>query len=258
MACTTSPASEGLRQSVAPSWRASANFRGLVSTPMMRSAPAITAPWITERPMPPRPKTATLAPGVTLAVFSTAPIPVVTPQPSRHTRSSGASLRIFASADLRQHRRLGEGRRAHVVVEHPAAVGETARTVGHHPLALGCAQCDAEVGLAGEAELALPALRGVERDHVVAGGQRRYARADLLHDAGALVAEYGREAPLRVLPAHGVGVGVADAGGGEPHQHFAGPGAFEVDLGHLERCPRLPAHGGADLHADPSSASGRT
>ncbi len=48
--------------------------------------------------MPPRPNTATVAPGCTLAVFSTAPMPVVMPQPSRHTFSSGASARIFASA----------------------------------------------------------------------------------------------------------------------------------------------------------------
>ena len=65
---------------------------------MMRSAPAITAPWITESPTPPRPKTATDAPGSTFAVCSTAPIPVVTAQPSRQTLSSGASGRIFASA----------------------------------------------------------------------------------------------------------------------------------------------------------------
>jgi len=41
---------------------------------------------------------ATVAPGSTFAVFNTAPIPVVTPQPSRQTLSSGASLRTFASA----------------------------------------------------------------------------------------------------------------------------------------------------------------
>jgi hypothetical protein len=64
---------------------------------MIRSAPAITAPCTTERPIPPRPKTATLSPALTFAVLSTAPIPVVTPQPSRHTLSSGASLRIRAS-----------------------------------------------------------------------------------------------------------------------------------------------------------------
>jgi hypothetical protein len=43
--------------------------------------PASRAPWITLRPMPPRPNTTTFAPGSTLAVLITAPIPVVTPQP---------------------------------------------------------------------------------------------------------------------------------------------------------------------------------
>jgi len=37
--------------------------------------------WMTLRPMPPSPNTTTLAPGVTFAVFTTAPTPVVTPQP---------------------------------------------------------------------------------------------------------------------------------------------------------------------------------
>ncbi len=48
---------------------------------MILSAPAMRAPWITFRPMPPRPNTTTLAPGHTLAVQITAPMPVVTPQP---------------------------------------------------------------------------------------------------------------------------------------------------------------------------------
>ena len=54
---------------------------GIGSTPMILSAPTILAPWITFNPMPPRPKTTTLAPASTLAVNSTAPTPVVTPQP---------------------------------------------------------------------------------------------------------------------------------------------------------------------------------
>jgi hypothetical protein len=48
---------------------------------MILSAPAMRAPWMTLRPMPPRPNTTTLAPGQTLAVQITAPTPVVTPQP---------------------------------------------------------------------------------------------------------------------------------------------------------------------------------
>ncbi len=38
------------------------------SMPMILSEPTILAPWMTLSPMPPSPKTATLAPGQTLAV----------------------------------------------------------------------------------------------------------------------------------------------------------------------------------------------
>ena len=69
-----------------------------MSTPMIRFAPTIRAPWMTLRPMPPRPKTTTLAPASTLAVKMTAPIPGVTPQPMVQAVSKGASGRIFASA----------------------------------------------------------------------------------------------------------------------------------------------------------------
>jgi hypothetical protein len=54
---------------------------GLMSTPTIISAPARRAPWITLSPIPPSPNTTTFAPGSTLAVKITAPMPVVTPQP---------------------------------------------------------------------------------------------------------------------------------------------------------------------------------
>jgi hypothetical protein len=84
-------------QSVAPSCLASSNFPGLVSTATMRPAFACLAPTTTASPMPPRPNTATLSPAFTFAVLCTAPMPVVTPQPRRHTFSSGALSWIFAS-----------------------------------------------------------------------------------------------------------------------------------------------------------------
>ena len=49
--------------------------------------------------MGPQPNTATDEPCFTWAVQSTAPTPVVMAQPSRQTRSSGASFRIFAIAE---------------------------------------------------------------------------------------------------------------------------------------------------------------
>ncbi|MNN85755.1 hypothetical protein D3C81_2030830 [compost metagenome] len=78
---TTFGTSLGLTKWVMPNLRAIASRPGFRSTPMILSAPTILAAWITFRPMPPRPNTTTLAPASTLAVNSTAPTPVVTPQP---------------------------------------------------------------------------------------------------------------------------------------------------------------------------------
>ncbi len=76
-----SPWSLGLTKSVMPNVFASSAFLGFRSTPTIWSAPTIRSPWMTFSPMPPRPNTTQLVPGSTLAVFITAPIPVVTPQP---------------------------------------------------------------------------------------------------------------------------------------------------------------------------------
>jgi hypothetical protein len=54
-----------------------------------------------ERPTPPRPTTATVEPGSTLAVFTTAPTPVSTAQPNRAACSSGTSGSILTS-ELRE------------------------------------------------------------------------------------------------------------------------------------------------------------
>src|SRR5207249_10175640 len=88
----------GVRPAGAPGYRAVGSSSGLVSTPTTRPALAITAPGATDKPMPPSPNAATEEPGRTLAVFSTAPMPVVMPQPSRQTLSSGARAFTFATA----------------------------------------------------------------------------------------------------------------------------------------------------------------
>ena len=68
-----------------------------ISTPIIRPAPAIFAPIIADKPIPPKPNIATVSPGFTLAVLVTAPMPVVTPQPSKQISSSDASLFTLAS-----------------------------------------------------------------------------------------------------------------------------------------------------------------
>jgi hypothetical protein len=80
--------------SVAPSRRATPSLSGLTSTATMRPAFASRAPWMTERPTPPQPITATVAPSGTCAVFCTEPTPVATAHPTTATTSSGASSRM--------------------------------------------------------------------------------------------------------------------------------------------------------------------
>jgi hypothetical protein len=64
---------EASTTSVAPKALAISSFTGSRSTAMMRPAPAIAAPLIADSPMPPQPITATVSPGDTLAVCTTAP-----------------------------------------------------------------------------------------------------------------------------------------------------------------------------------------
>ena len=90
--CSTGSPFDGSIVSVAPSCFAVLRFSSCGSIAMMRPAPAMRAPWITAWPTPPQPRTATLAPGLTFAVLSAAPTPVVTPQPMSAALSSGTRV----------------------------------------------------------------------------------------------------------------------------------------------------------------------
>src|SRR5207248_5092360 len=92
------PTLVGLTKCVMPKRRPQSSLESLRSTPMILSAPTILAPWMTLSPIPPSPNTTTLAPGVTLAVLTTAQTPAVTPQPMKQLLSNGASSRILATA----------------------------------------------------------------------------------------------------------------------------------------------------------------
>eukprot|EP00166_Cyanidium_caldarium_P005565 ctg_6843.g463 len=132
---------------------------------------------------------ATVSPALTLAVLITAPMPVVTPHPSRQTFSSGASLGDLGHGDFRQHGVLGKCRGAHVVENRLALVGKTRGAVRHQALALGGANGLAEVGLARQAEFALAAFRGVQRDHMVTHSHRGHALAHRLNHRTAFMTE---------------------------------------------------------------------
>ncbi|MCY1437867.1 hypothetical protein D9M71_540450 [compost metagenome] len=137
------------------------------------------------------------------------------------------------------------------MVDRLAVVGEAGGAVRHQALALGGAHRAAQVGLAGGAELALAALGGIQRDHVVADLQGGDALAHRLDDAAALVAEDAREHAFGVLPRQGVGIGVAHTGSDDAHQHFAGLGRRDIHLDDLQRLIGSEGYGGTRLdHAE--------
>src|SRR6185503_3376329 len=153
----------------------------------------------------------------------------------RHAATDVADLfegRVLADLrqrDLGQHRVVREGRAAHVVVEHLLADREAAGTVRHHSLALRRADRRAEIGLARQARLALPAFRCVERDDVIALLERRDAWADVDHYAGAFVSEDHREQPLRISARAGEFIRMADAGCAYLDEDLAGLRPIEID-----------------------------
>src|SRR5271170_4469682 len=89
----------GLTKSVPPNFLAHASFASFTSTTIILPALFLTAPWTTERPTQPAPKTATLDPFSTFAVTTAAPYPVVIPHPSRHVLSIGA-LSVIATTEM--------------------------------------------------------------------------------------------------------------------------------------------------------------
>ena len=85
---------------------------------------------------------------------------------------------------------------------------------------------------------------------MVAGTKRRHARAGLDHHARALMPEDRGEKPLGVLARERVGVGMTYAGRFDLDQHFALPGAVEIDGFDLERSAGLVCDSRLDLHAN--------
>src|ERR1019366_2383674 len=121
--------------------------------------------------------------------------------------------------------------------------------VGHQALALRAADQLAEIGLARQAELALPAFGRVERNHVVVARHARHARPDLDDDACAFVPEDGRKEAFGVFAGEREPVGVADARGLHLDEHFARLRSFEVDGFDRQRPAGLPRDRGSCLHA---------
>ena len=63
-------------------------------------------------------------------------------------------------------------------------------------------------------------------------------------DAAAFVAQHRGKQAFRIVAAERERVGVADAGGDDAHQHFAGAWRLDIDLDDLQRLARPEGDGG--------------
>src|SRR5262245_53400703 len=122
-------------------------------------------------------------------------------------------LANLGDRDLRQHGEIRECGRAHVMVQLLAVEREARGAVGHDALTLRRADGGAQIGLARQTRRALPAFRRIERNDVVALLHAGHTRPHIDHDAGALVAEDGREQSFRIGAGERELVGVTDARG---------------------------------------------
>src|SRR5690606_37587257 len=160
--------------------------------------------------------------------------------------------------NLRQHRVVRERRAAHVVVDLLLADRKTTRAVRHHALTLRGADRRAQVRLARQTGFALPALRRVQRNDVIALLYRRHAPTDVHHHPGALVPEYHREQPFRIRPGARELIGTAHARGLDLHQHLAVLRTVQFDGRHFQRLAGLVSDSGAAFDGGPTSRRKRT
>src|SRR5262249_28136951 len=147
-----------------------------------------------------------------------------------------------------QHGEIRECGRAEVMVQLLAVEREARGAVGHDALTLRRTDGGAQIGLARQTRRALPAFRRIERNDVVALLHARHTRPHIDHDAGALVAEDGREQPFRIGAGEREFIGVTDAGGLHLDQDFGAFRALQLDFRDRERLGLFQCNGGAGFH----------
>ena len=74
------------------------------------------------------------------------------------------------------------------------------------------------------------------------------ARADVNHDARALVAQNGRKQSLGVGARQRELIGMTNAAGPDLHQNFAGARSFKLNMSHGKGLAGLESDGGFNVH----------
>lgn len=115
----------------------------------------------------------------------------------------------LADGDLSHDCVLREGRAAHEMEQLFAVAAESRCSVGHHTATLSQADLLAQIGLLVQAELALFALRSVQRNDMIASFEGGDTFSHRFYDTGTFMAQNAREQAFRVDSRESVGVCVA-------------------------------------------------
>ncbi len=120
--------------------------------------------------------------------------------------------------------------------------------VGHQSFALRGANRLAQVGFARQTILTLAAFRGIKRNHMIANLNAGNAFANGFHNTTAFVAENGRKYAFRIFTRQRVGIGMADAGGDDAHQHFAFLRWHQINFFNFQRLTSGPGNSGTGFN----------
>jgi len=132
-------------------------------------------------------------------------------------------------------------------------VGETARTIRHQALALRSTHSLAKIGLARQAELAFATFGGVQRNHMIANGQRSNTITDGFDNATAFMAENGREDAFWIVAGKREGIGMADAGSDDSDEHFTRLRRLDIHFNDLQGLVGGKGYGGTGFYCHGSA-----
>src|SRR5262249_7063772 len=106
----------------------------------------------------------------------------------------------------------------------------------------------AEIGLAGQTRLALPALGRVERNHMIAFFDRRHPRPHIHDDARPFVSEDDREQAFRIPARARELIRMTDAARFDLDEHFTGARSVQIHGDDFKRLARRVSYGSTSFH----------
>ena len=226
---------------VAPNFMANSSWLSRRSTAMMVVALARAAPMMTLMPTPPQPTTATLLPGVTLALLTTAPTPVGTQQPM--SAAWGMGVGISMGTQPISGTTAYSAKQATLPMWWMRVSPLCRRCVPSimfGPVAMWLSHtCE----LPERQELQRPQAGTKGQYHLLAGADGGDAGADGLDGAGSLVAQHHGQGDGGVA-VHEVAVAAADAGGPDFHQNFPFLGVVQLHVFNHQRGFGFVKYGG--------------